>query len=296
MNPTIDKAERIGLFTPFTFSEMFGWKQFKASAFHQEYREPHGFGDSLSIMMERNDQRTLSIPLFRPTRDRLYGQADIRALKRLAPHMRRAMQIGELLGRQQVERDGLAQLLDRLTFGVILLDCERRILFANFAAEDLAQAGAMPLRRGFHFGFSDADDMAWLTGIFSQHASADERRLLRLTLGRRVLATAMRFGHPHSGAGLFAQIGTPACLLVRQDPDGQSASDATLFARLHGLTKAVRGVLQLLLEGKTPAKIVDVPKVTLATAKTHLSRVFEKTETNRQAELVRKAAARRLPM
>jgi DNA-binding CsgD family transcriptional regulator len=68
------------------------------------------------------------------------------------------------------------------------------------------------------------------------------------------------------------------------------------FAELYGLTAAECRVLQLVAEGHTPQEAADRLALSLATVKTHLQRVFAKTNTGRQADLVRLVAQVAAPL
>ena len=71
---------------------------------------------------------------------------------------------------------------------------------------------------------------------------------------------------------------------------------AAALALLHDLTPAETRVLELIVEGKTPAEIAGQLGVSLSTTKSHLQRVFDKTGTSRQVELVRLVGSLALPV
>ena len=56
----------------------------------------------------------------------------------------------------------------------------------------------------------------------------------------------------------------------------------------YGLTDRETDVLQELIQGKSYAEIADVLCVSLATVKTHINRIYKKTETKSRAELMRR--------
>jgi len=68
------------------------------------------------------------------------------------------------------------------------------------------------------------------------------------------------------------------------------------LAELYGLTSAERKVLELVAEGVSPQDAADKLSVSLATIKTHLQHVFAKTNTGRQADLVRLVARATAPL
>jgi DNA-binding CsgD family transcriptional regulator len=76
-------------------------------------------------------------------------------------------------------------------------------------------------------------------------------------------------------------------LVVIIDPEREHESAAALLRRLHGLTNAEAQVAIRLMRGANLKQISDELSVSLTTVRTHLQHVFDKTDTHRQAELVR---------
>jgi len=74
-------------------------------------------------------------------RTKEFQEDQIELCRLLAPHLQRAMAISLKLRRLEAERGGLAEILDHLDDGVILLDAQARPLFANKAAEPLFAPG-----------------------------------------------------------------------------------------------------------------------------------------------------------
>ncbi|WP_192247333.1 helix-turn-helix transcriptional regulator [Mesorhizobium silamurunense] len=81
--------------------------------------------------------------------------------------------------------------------------------------------------------------------------------------------------------------GRPAAIVFVADPD--SAPDQ--LRNLYRLTPAEAAVAMAIARGEGLQAVADQLDISLTTARTHLQHVFEKTETRRQAELVRIIAA-----
>ena len=60
-----------------------------------------------------------------------------------------------------------------------------------------------------------------------------------------------------------------------------------VLRRIYGLTRAESQVAMRVLNGDGLAPIAEELSVSLTTVRTHLQRIFDKTGTHRQAELVR---------
>lgn len=61
-----------------------------------------------------------------------------------------------------------------------------------------------------------------------------------------------------------------------------------LFARLHGLTRAELRVLTLLLQGKSVPEVAEGLGVAYSTARSHVRVLLEKTDSQRQSDLMRR--------
>jgi DNA-binding CsgD family transcriptional regulator len=85
--------------------------------------------------------------------------------------------------------------------------------------------------------------------------------------------------------GLPAQRGAVVALFV-SDPEAREETDADPLRRFYGLTPAEAALTAHLVTGQDLKRASEALQVTMNTARTHMKRVFEKTGTKRQAELV----------
>jgi DNA-binding CsgD family transcriptional regulator len=82
-----------------------------------------------------------------------------------------------------------------------------------------------------------------------------------------------------------------ACAVFVQDPQFAPRVPGEALAGLFGLTPAELDVLLALAAGRSPQGVADVLGIALSTVKWHLLKIFEKTGTSRQADLVRLVVA-----
>jgi DNA-binding CsgD family transcriptional regulator len=80
---------------------------------------------------------------------------------------------------------------------------------------------------------------------------------------------------------------SPACVVFVTDPDAISQINAHLLQTLFQITPTEAHLATLLAEGHDVGTICDKLDVSSNTVRTHLKRLFNKTNTSRQAELVR---------
>ena len=79
----------------------------------------------------------------------------------------------------------------------------------------------------------------------------------------------------------------PRAIVFVVDPDRAPNVPERYLQRLYNLTPAEAAVAVRILRGEGLQAVADGLRITLATVCTHRQRVFEKTGTKRQAELVR---------
>jgi len=82
-------------------------------------------------------------------------------------------------------------------------------------------------------------------------------------------------------------VGTPVAIVTARDPDVDRRRREINLRRRFGLTAAEAGLATEILKGDGRIAAATRRGISDATARTHLSSIFEKTGTHRQAELIR---------
>jgi DNA-binding CsgD family transcriptional regulator len=75
-------------------------------------------------------------------------------------------------------------------------------------------------------------------------------------------------------------------LMTISDPALGPETNEHDLVRLYGLTRGEAAIASLVIQGKTIEEAADALFISAHTARTHLKRIFSKTETHRQSELV----------
>jgi DNA-binding CsgD family transcriptional regulator len=76
-------------------------------------------------------------------------------------------------------------------------------------------------------------------------------------------------------------------LMIIIDPERETMPAPALLAQLFSMTQAEAQIALGILRGDPPKQLAEQMSVSLATVRTHLQHVFDKTDTHRQADLVR---------
>ena len=191
--------------------------------------------------------------------------------------------------------------LDRLGCGVLLFGSRGNLVFLNKAAERVMREGdGLKLRAGD----PGADALGWISAEDSR-----EHLVLTKEISNAVSRNILAAGHFADGllvsrrsggrpyvlqvASLprqndFTAGGRGACgIAFITDLEHGPSLDRDLVARLYGLTPAEAELAQRLLSGDSLEAIARHSGVKPTTVRTQLQRIFDKTGTHRQAELMK---------
>lgn len=301
INPLRSAEYYLSVDEPFSALKYLGQSDLLASRWYRDAVAPFGIMDSLTVFLAKAKDRLGVASLFRTDDAPPYDDADIRLLGLLAPHIRRAVMIAEMLDARTIERDMLSATLDRLSVGVVLTDATARIVHKNEAAGRYLDSGTA-LRRNADFLSARvpeaANELAKAIKLATSGTTVDIPRsgivvALPAAQGRDLAAWVLPLD-----SGLRKDLGATfaarAAVFIRELGD-TAPFPAELFVRRYAITPAECRLLMLIVQGMTVAEAADTLGISLATAKTHLGRLFAKTETQRQSDLVRLAMSALAP-
>jgi DNA-binding CsgD family transcriptional regulator/PAS domain-containing protein len=256
--------------------------------------EPRGFTDGVILPLARDRNLFCYIGLNRHVSFGDVTPDVVDGLRLLAPHIRRAVTISNLLDLQKVERATFASVLDAMTSGVVLVGEDMDILHANPAAGAMLSQGTVVADRlGKLQTRGPHAQTAMETAV--KLAAQDETKLTRRGIGVPAQssdgASAVLHVMPLNGGalrpGLF-QRAVAAIFLASPDQSAHVPIDA--ISLLCDFTPAESQIFASLVQGKSLEETAAALGVARSTAKTHLLRIFDKTGCKRQAELIAFAA------
>ena len=220
----------------------------------------------------------------------------IAAFNFLVPHVKRSFQVQHRLRLLEQERDAAFAALDEVPLGVVLVDAGGQVLFANRAAvATLDQRDGLSLWRK-RLQAATPGRTAKLERLIGEAAATAEGRglgaggalsLPRPSLKRPLaLLVAPLRGANGSFSGRNFTGRRAAAVVFVSDPESNIETPTEMLARLYRLTPAEARLAGALLAGEGLQSAADRLCITLETARSHLKRIFDKTGTRRQAELV----------
>ena len=218
------------------------------------------------------------------------GERDL--VKRITPHLRRAIEIYARLNRMTSERDVYAGAVDQLSVATIILDEKGRLLNTNALAKTLLEeADGLSLRdQQLHIDGRDINrELQQALGdiIKAQYSgTTGVVRALRLprSAGRADLGLVIR---PVPASERGEGHSSPCAAVFISDPDLRESASQQILGELFGLTPAESNLAILLARGLSLAEVSANQHISQHTARAQLKSIFAKTAVSRQAELVR---------
>lgn len=281
--------------------DLLPFDEFFASRFYKEWVAPQGFIDSIFSTLDKSATSYAFIAITRHERDGLVDEETLRRMRLLAPHFRRAVTVGQIIDLNKVEAAALADTLDGLAAAMFLVDAGGRIVHANAAGQAMQAEGSVVRASGGKFAALDAQADRALHDIFMNADSGDA------ALGTKGIAVPMtaRGGERYvahvlpltSGARRKAGVAYSAVAAVFVH---KAALDLPhpleTLASAYKLTPAELRVLMMIVQVGGVPDVAPVLGISETTVKTHLQRIFAKTDTKRQADLVKLVAGHMSPL
>jgi len=275
-----------------TMTMLAGEREPLNSDFYVKWVRPLGFRDVIGVLVLKSGKRVAWFSVARSDIQARFDDSDLRQMELLSPHICRALLISDALDLQSIVATRLAETVDQLSTGILLTEDGGRIAYMNGAAESILKDGNALRSR---------DGRLMATRPDSREALS---RALEASVAGKAPSASGQYAVPlpdEEGSGLIANVlplqwrdgrnpleALPgAAAVIIQNPAEGAAPPMEAVALLYGLTTAERNVLQHVADSHSPQETADRLGVSVNTVKTHLQKLFAKTNTARQADLVR---------
>ena len=281
--------------TVMTDQDLMPRAEFLRTAFYDECLRPQGLSTLMNLRAARGESGAVgNVCILRSAVQGAFEPDEVDFLRRLAPHLCRAVAVHVRLVEAEGQQRALSETLQRMSYAAYLVDAASMVRLANAAGVDLLAA-----RAGLYAEASD--------GMSLRAARGDETAALRRLIGSTVAGNGtsptrggrMRLSRPDktplivtvvplttTGTAALGLRSEPTALLLVTDPEAkvQPPSPAVL-RETFGLTPAEAAIAALAAHGEGMPAAAEALGITQGTARLHLHRVFEKTGVHRQAEL-----------
>jgi DNA-binding CsgD family transcriptional regulator len=272
-------------------SEVFPDSEVCTTDYYKDWMEPQGLSPvgpiGHTIALE-GDTPVATVVLFRTEPGGPWRPRDLVLADLLVPHLAQAYRIHA----QVRENAALAEALDRLPTGVVLLDARGQRILANRSADYILSLGdGLSLDKTGPHAVKPSED-ATLQEMLRAAVRAS-------TTGQVPEGSVMAVSRP-SGRRSFPIMLTPllstssesalsdaVAVLYVSDVEAHSLPRSETLRSLYSLTGAEIELVELLCDGASLEEAADRRGVTMNTARSQLKQIFMKTSTGRQSELVR---------
>lgn len=265
------------------------------SEFYADWMRPQGLAPapSIGVTLDRDPRgEPIGIGVFRPRGARAYGDAELRLLSALVPHLQRATRTARRLASSAAHVAASDDALELLPAAALLMDADGNVVRANLKAARLAEHGD-PFTAGARLALQP-DVVLEL-----------RRARLQLRTGRRDArrasardAVVVRRGESRPPLRLhvlpcsspeIAGIDGPSgwFLVLIDDPEDVPQPSPEAIAATLGLTSAEGRLCALLVAGRRLDQAATELGIAHETARTHLKSAFRKTGARSQTDLVR---------
>jgi DNA-binding CsgD family transcriptional regulator/PAS domain-containing protein len=261
----------------------------KKTEYYNDYFAPAGLRYMLGGTLHEEHGAKSILTCLRTQGKQPFGATEIKMLQSAIPHLRRAMQVHYRLAGTSVREQVLLGALDATHVGFMLLDVHGKPLLFNKSAERILNSND-GLAIGKH-GLVSAihSQTREIEKVFHQALQKNGQA------GRVVVARpSARLPYvllvsPVSRAAQFPDQAAPSVVVLITDPEigSEHPLDADILSRLFEFTPAECSVATQLVQGRSLHDAARELHISRNTARTHLKRLFGKTNTHRQAELLR---------
>jgi DNA-binding CsgD family transcriptional regulator/PAS domain-containing protein len=259
--------------------------------FYADWIRPNDLGDGMFVRLTNDAKPTSFVIAGSPASEPFDTEERTQLLTMLVPHLQQALRTQNGLSGLSWRTGELAEALDSVEHGIVIVTSDSRLVHGNAAAEQLLAEGDGLVS---HAGRLVAS---------APHMRARLEALLHFALGGDALGIrhggSLACGRA-SGQRPYAvhvlpmnRLGTefaphgPTAIVLIVDPERRPIPGPDMLRQLFGLTKTEVAVAQLVVNGEGLGPIGEQLQLSRDTVKTHLRNVFNKTGTHRQAELVR---------
>lgn len=267
-----------------------------------QWLQPQDARHGLCAVVRSGSRSVAHVELFRPVSAGPFRAPARAFLRKVVPHLRRAMSLGQYAETLEVTRSVLGKALDGFNLGLALIDAEGRSVYVNGQVGAMIASGDGLVLRSGELTASAAADAARLRSSIARalgrgevEAEGDDDQPVAISRRSRrrpylVTVQPVSADEPEGdgqGVNIDANPSRPAAAVFIYDPERKLDLREATIARQYGLTPAEVGVVAGLVNGRSLQDIATDRGVSKNTVRSHLQRIFDKTNTNRQAQLVK---------
>ena len=280
---------------PVSVGDIIPYDEFLETRAYREWGKPQGFIDVLNVALDKTATSAAMFCVFRHERNGPIDGEMRQRMRLLTPHLRRAALIGRVITLKTAEAASFADTFDGFKDSLLLVDAQGNIVHANASGHALLAEGIVLRAAGRRLTSDDPDTDTALHATFAAAAEGDDAVGIKGVAVLLVSRNAERYvAHVlplTSGARReVSRSYSAAAALFIHKAVLDTPSPPEVIAKSYKLTPTELRVLLAVVEIGGVPEVAEALGIAETTVKTHLGRIYEKTATARQADLVKLVA------
>lgn len=293
ISPFRKKIVQMNAGETFSRAKQMADKEFLKTQIYQEYFKKQDVFNYEYQTLFKDKNVSGGVSFSRPESMKNFGKNELKVMQMLAPHLQRAFQI--YVKFSEVERDKQIMIgcLEKIPQSVIVLDKSGRVVFSNENANKfVVEKDGLELGRNgvllANLPHESKKLQILLQSVFEPNinSSVNFGGVLQISRasGLRPLSLLVS---PFSEQQCANSQSEKFALLFVNDPEQKVETVEPILREMYGLTAAESKITAILAQGTSVIEACELLKIKPNTIRTHLKRIFSKTETNRQSELMK---------
>lgn len=260
--------------------------EFRPDEDYSRWENDQDMLDSAWLVVDNNESHTFLLTIQRTVAQGPYQEQELRALDRLSPHIRQVLQLYRQMESRSKETSSLAAVIDVLPDATFVLDSLANVLYANQSARRLIERerclGILNDRLSFTEKQAQAAFLRTSAQVVRSSMGKEDYCSETLFLKRDGLAPLIFVIRPIESSELLAG----GALVTVYEPENRRLPQAGQIAAYFQLTPAEAQVCECLIAGLDPQACADRLGRSVATVRSQLKQIFQKTDCSRQGELI----------
>ena len=261
-------------------------RKFVETDIYHSLFKPLGMKHAAGITMDIGAGSMTHYSFIKPYDAPDFTDRELDILRDLQPDLTQVWLGFQHLSGLQAQLDTLTTLWDRFDHPVVVTNKQRRVRFANRAAERLFESSSLFVSRLGKLRGAGPGVEARLQQAFSQ-LDDDRRQIISLTP-----QTAGKADRPM--ATLFRMSSNRVALVISH-PSASSADFRPMLRQCYQMTASEADVVQFILSGYSLRDYCNSHRATYETARTHLKNAMKKNDWRRQGEMIAAVLSALLP-
>lgn len=247
--------------------------------------------DVLTVVLLSTSKGRILLEAMKRKQQGFYSEAEVERVRMITSHLVRAIQISDSLNVSRRKSELLETSLEALSTGIYFISGKGRVVYLNREARQQIRSGKVLRLIDDNLHAVDRASQKLLQAEFEKIQDGlelDDGQGCSIALADGAGSGYVAHVLPLQGVrrSRIAQHFAAIAAVFVQDPTTAHSLANTAFAKLYQLTDGELRLLNGLVPGLSLAEAARSLGISEATAKTHLRRIFTKTKTSKQVELL----------